>query len=193
MLFASFVARDGNFKPSTYFGLLGAGFMMIEVPLIQKFTLYLGHPALAFTYVLAALLISCGIGGYLSNTKLFNKTVKAFYLPPLMVAVINIILLLSLGFIFQYTSALNLTGRIVIASLIVMIQGFFMGMPFPRGLKMIGESGRGEIVPVMWGINGVASVIGSVLSIIISMLLGFTGALIIGALIYMAVSFYKAL
>ncbi|MDO8685836.1 MAG: hypothetical protein Q7J78_04100 [Clostridiales bacterium] len=193
LLFRSFVVKGGNFKSTMYFSLLGVGFMMIEVPLIQKFILYLGHPALAFTYVLAALLIGCGLGGYLSNNRLFNRTIKVFYLPPVIVVIINIILLLSLGFIFQRTSTLDLTGRIIVASLLVMLQGFFMGMPFPRGLKLIGESGRGEIVPIMWGVNGATSVIGSVLSIILSMSIGFTGALIAGAVIYLIVSFYKTL
>lgn len=193
MMFAPFAIKKGNFKPTMYFGLLGAGFMLIEVPLIQKFILYLGHPTLAFTYVLAALLIGGGLGGYLSNNRLFNKAVKAFYLPPIMVATINIILLLTIGFIFQNTSDLSLSGRIIIASVIVMIQGFFMGMPFPRGLKLMGESGRGEMVPVMWGVNGVTSVVGSVLSVILSMAFGFTGALIVGAVIYLIVSFFKTL
>ncbi len=176
-----------------YFSLLGIGFMMIEVPLIQKFILYLGHPALAFTYVLAALLIGCGLGGYFSNNKLFNRTIAAFYMPPVMVAVINIILLLTLDVIFQSTLALNLPSKIIVASFIVILQGFFMGMPFPRGLKLIGESGKGDIIPVMWGVNGVTSVIGSVLSVILSISIGFTGALIVGAMIYLIISFYKPL
>ena len=193
LLFGPFSRKEGNLKPVTYFGLLGISFMMIEVPLIQKFTLYLGHPALALTYVLAALLIGSGIGGFVSSSRLFDRTVKMFYLPPLMIAAINILLQLSLGFVFQDTSAAGLAVRILIASGLVMIQGFFMGMPFPRGLKLIGESGRSEIVPVMWGVNGAASVIGSVLSVIVSMTLGFTGALTIGAAIYLIVSFYKTI
>ena len=193
ILFAPFATKDRNLKPCSYFGLLGAGFMMIEVPLIQQFILYLGHPTLAFTYVLAALLIGGGLGGYLSDHKLFNKMKKAFYLPPVFVAIINIAVLLSLDAIFQSTSNLGLTGRILIASIIVMLQGFFMGMPFPRGLKLIGENGRGNIIPVMWGVNGVMSVVGSVLSIILSMSFGFTGALITGSVIYLIVSLYKTL
>lgn len=193
IMFAPFATKDGNFKPTMYFSLLGIGFMMIEVPLIQKFTLYLGHPTLAFTFALASLLIGSGLGGYFSNNKIFNRTVNAFYLPPVMIVIINVILLLSLGFIFQSTSTLNLTGRIIITSVIVLIQGFFMGMPFPRGLKLIGDSGRGEIVPVMWGVNGVMSVVGSVLSVILSMSIGFTGAMIVGAVVYLIASSYKTL
>ena len=191
VLFAPFAIKVGNFKPTMYFSLLGIGFMMIEIPLIQKFILYLGHPSLAFTYVLAALLVGCGLGGYLSSNKLFNRTLKAFYLPPVMVAIVNIILLLSLGIVLQSTSTFNITGRIIVAALIVLLQGFFMGMPFPRGLKLIGESGKNDIVPVMWGVNGVTSVIGSVLSIILSMSVGFTGALIAGAVVYLIVSLFK--
>lgn len=193
MIFAPFASKNGNIKPTVYFSLLGIGFMMIEVPLIQKFILYLGHPTLAYTFVLAALLIGSGLGGYLSNNKLFNRVIKAFYMPPVMVALINIILLLSLGFIFQSTSALSLTGRIIVASVLVMFQGFFMGMSFPRGLKLIGEDGRSEIVPVMWGINGVTSVIGSVLSVILSMTIGFTGALVAGTVIYLIIGLFKTL
>lgn len=193
IMFAPFASKDGNLRPTMYFSLLGIGFMMIEVPLIQKFILYLGHPTLAFTFVLAALLVGSGIGGYLSNNRLFNRNIKAFYLPPVIVAVISTILLLTIGFIFKSTSDLSLTGRIIIASILVMLQGFFMGMPFPRGLKLVGESRRNEIVPVMWGVNGVTSVIGSVLSVILSMTIGFTGALIAGAMIYLIVSLFKTL
>lgn len=193
IMFTPFASKNGNIKPTMYFSLLGIGFMMIEVPLIQKFILYLGHPTLAFTFVLAALLVGSGIGGYFSDNRLFNRNIKGFYLPPVIVAVISIILLFSLDFIFESTSNLSLNGRIIVASVLVMLQGFFMGMPFPRGLKLVGESRRSEIVPVMWGVNGVMSVIGSVLSVILSMTIGFSGALIAGALVYLLVSFYKDL
>ncbi|HBN86509.1 MAG TPA: spermine synthase, partial [Clostridiales bacterium] len=93
VLFAPFASKRRNLKPTLYFSLLGIGFMMIEVPLIQKFILYLGHPTLAFTFVLSALLLGSGIGGYLSNTKLFNRATKTFYLPAAMVTIISILLL----------------------------------------------------------------------------------------------------
>ncbi len=192
VMFTPFVIKKRAIKQTTYFGLLGMGYMMIEIPLIQKFILYLGHPTLAFTFVLAALLVGSGIGGYYSHIKIFNK-LKTFYLPPAMVAFINIILLLSLEFIFQSTATLNIVGRISIAVILVMLQGFFMGMPFPRGIKLLGKSGKNELVPVMWGVNGITSVIGSVLSTVLSMLIGFTGAMIIGAVVYILVSFFREL
>lgn len=192
VMFTPFVIKKRAIKQTTYFGLLGMGYMMIEIPLIQKFILYLGHPTLAFTFVLAALLVGSGIGGYYSHIKIFNK-MKTFYLPPAMVALINIIFLLSMELIFQSTSTLNIVGRISIAVILVMIQGFFMGMPFPRGVKIMGENRKSELVPVMWGVNGITSVIGSVLSTVLSMLIGFSGAMMIGAAVYILVSFFKEL
>lgn len=188
VLFLSFVTRNENLRPAMYFSLLGAGFMMIETPLIQKFILYLGHPVLAFTYVLAALLIGCGLGALASNSKLFIKPAGKIYIPPLLTAVINAILIITLGAIFRDTSGLSLVYRILISSLLVMVQGFFMGMPFPRGMRLLGDSGRSNIIPVMWGINGTMSVVGSVLSVILSMLLGFSGALIAGIIVYLLVA-----
>ncbi|MDK2809470.1 MAG: hypothetical protein PWR27_179 [Petroclostridium sp.] len=188
VLFIPYVAQHGASRPALYFSGLGAGFMLIEIPLIQKFILYLGHPVLAFTYVLAALLIGCGLGAFMSSSKLFNRTIKNVYMPPVLIVIINMILIGILGGVFKNTSDWSLVNRILISSIIVMIQGFFMGMPFPRGLKLLSESGRSDIIPVMWGINGVMSVVGSVLSIILSMEFGFNGALIAGGIAYILVS-----
>ncbi len=192
LILSPFVIKQKNKKQILYFSLLGTGFMMIEVPLIQKFTLYLGHPALAFTFVLAALLIGGGLGGYYSNNRLFNSF-RYFYLPPVLVAIINVIFLLSLDSLFQTTSTLQLAGRIAIASGLVMLLGFFMGMPFPRGLKLIADKGKGDTIPIMWGANGITSVIGSVLAIILAILIGFKGALAAGAGVYLFVSFFRNL
>ncbi|WHH60140.1 hypothetical protein [Petroclostridium sp. X23] len=66
-----------------------------------------------------------------------------------------------------------------------------MGIPFPRGLRLLTENKKTDIIPIMWGINGVMSVIGSVVSIILSMELGFNGALIAGSIVYILVSLIR--
>src|SRR5205807_234416 len=45
-----------------YFGSLGAGFMLIEVSLLQRFVLLLGHPVYSLTVTLFSLLLGTGIG-----------------------------------------------------------------------------------------------------------------------------------
>lgn len=189
ILFTPIISQEKAFKPSLYFSSLGIGYMLIEIPLIQKFILYLGHPVLAFNYVLAGLLIGSGIGAYFSNAKAFNNLSNKIYLPAILVMVINIGLILSLNLIFKMTSDFSLVSKILIAAILVMIQGFFMGMPFPRGIKILSESKKkSKIIPVMWGLNGAMSVVGSVLSIMLSMEFGFTIAMLAGALLYGLIS-----
>jgi hypothetical protein len=190
LLFAPYARKKEGLRPSIYFGLLGMGFMMIEIPLIQKFILYLGHPTLAFSYILAAMLIGCGIGGFFSSYRLFRKTVARIYLPPVLAAMVNIIILLSLSLIFQQTLGLSSAAKVMVASFIAISAGFFMGMPFPRGLALLGESGRKDLIPLMWGINGTLSVVGSVISIILSMAFGFSTALAAGVVIYLAIGLF---
>ncbi|MGF7430931.1 hypothetical protein PQV03_09220 [Thermoanaerobacterium thermosaccharolyticum] len=84
----------------------------------------------------------------------------------------------------------NLINKIIISSILVMIPGFFMGMPFPRGIRLLG-AGDKNVIPIAWGINGAMSVIGSILSVIISMIFGFKITLITGAIIYGLICLYN--
>ncbi|MCL2367046.1 MAG: hypothetical protein FWC75_08420, partial [Oscillospiraceae bacterium] len=190
-LFVPHLRKKEQLKPSIYFGLLGMGFMMVQIPLIQMFILYLGHPTLAFSYILAAMLVGCGLGGFLSSRKPFNHAICKIYLPPIFAAVICFVLLISLPSIFQSTAGVSTVGKVIISALIAAILGFFMGMPFPRGVALLGERNRREIIPIMLGINGTLSVAGSVISIILSMTFGFTIALAAGAIIYLVIGLFR--
>ena len=55
-------ARAGWFSWLLYFGALGAGFMLIEVSVLQRFVLLLGHPVYSLTVTLFSLLLGTGIG-----------------------------------------------------------------------------------------------------------------------------------
>lgn len=191
VIFVFLKATNQIIKPAIYFALLGAGYMMIEIPLIQKFILYLGHPVRAFTYVLGSLLIGSGLGAYFSNKRPFDKVFKRIYVAPFLVVVIDIILILIMPVLFKNTATWSLDKRILLSSLLVMMQGFFMGMPFPRGLAMLSKNDRNNIIPVLWGINGLMSVVGSVLSVIISMQFGFTATLISGTVFYIMIMFFN--
>lgn len=189
VLFAPFIYRNRSLlRPAVYFGLLGTGFMLIETPLIQKFSLYFGHPVTTFSFVLAALLIGSGLGGLVSRNKWLYRTVISERIPPLLVVIVNLLLILLLEKMFLITSGWSLVSKITITSFLVMIQGFFMGIPFPRGLKLLGESGKKDTNPIIFGINGVMSVLGSVLAVILSMSLGYNAALLIGGLFYVLIS-----
>ena len=58
-----------------------------------------------------------------------------------------------------------------------------MGQPFPLGIKWI-SSRREAIIPWLWAINGVASVIGSVLASVLGLAYGFRFVSVAGMLCY---------
>ncbi|MGB9845813.1 MAG: hypothetical protein ACPLF9_08660, partial [Methanothermobacter tenebrarum] len=70
--------------------------------------------------------------------------------------------------------------RVLISILIIMPFSFFMGIPFPLGIRILEIMGMGNDIPWMWGINGVGSVLGSTLAMIIAISLGYTEAFMSG-------------
>src|SRR4029078_9560207 len=50
-----------------YFACLGAGFMLIEIGLMQRFVLFLGHPVYSLSVILFTLLLGGGAGSAVSR------------------------------------------------------------------------------------------------------------------------------
>lgn len=69
--------------------------------------------------------------------------------------------------------------RMIISSILIAPLGFFMGIPFPKGVTKVKEY-------LDWGfaINGAASVLGSTLIILAAMNFGITVSLLCGAVLY---------
>jgi hypothetical protein len=62
--------------------------------------------------------------------------------------------------------------------------GFLMGMPFPLGIRLLSHSNK-EITNWAWAINGCASVIGSILPIIIALYFGFSRVYFMAGISYL--------
>jgi hypothetical protein len=75
-------------------------------------------------------------------------------------------------------------SRILISFVLLSPLGFFMGMPFPLAMTLLGEMGLNQYVPRMWGVNGIGSVLGSVLAIAWAISFGFSFAMLLGAILY---------
>lgn len=171
--------RDG----AVQFSLLGMGFMLVEVSLIQKMTIYLEHPTTAFVTTISTLLIGAGIGSFFSNKKLYVREDGRHYgALASMVSIISTLILVTL--FHESTFSLSLTIKLLIAIPILFVNGFFMGMIFPYSLSTIKNLGREEHIPIFYGINGIFSMIGSIAAILISMKIGITAALLSGGIIY---------
>jgi hypothetical protein len=61
--------------------------------------------------------------------------------------------------------------------------GLLMGIPFPTGLKLLGESHK-VLIPWAWAINGCLSVLAPLLAIMAAMVVGFKTTLWIGGVAY---------
>ena len=166
-----------------YFSGLGCGFIMIEIVLIQQFSLLLGEPVYTFAIVLSALLVFTALGAYLSGR--YNlQTFKALRKVILILSVVLLITSIFLAPLFGRAIALPMWGRIILSIIIVFPIGVLLGMPFPTGIKIVAQQ-HPDIIPWAWGINGFFTVIGTVFALILSMIFGFQAVLWIAILIYL--------
>ena len=159
-----------------YFGLLGLGFLFVEIPLIQRFILFLGQPVYAFAAVATALLLFSGLGSLAAQ-----RLSPRWTLPPL--AVLILFYPLGLSTLFQNALEAPLEVRLLITVLALAPLGFLMGVPFPGGLAWLREQSPG-MIPWAWAVNGCASVLASILAAIIALSAGFSWVLGAAALAY---------
>ena len=127
---------DGRYAFLTYFAGLGLGFILIEIFLLQKLSLFLGEPIYTFAVVLASLLISTGIGSYLADR---IEHVSASTLVWCLAGVVATILFTALIMppVLSLTLGLALPWRVTIAALLVTPLGIVLGVPFSTGLRMV--------------------------------------------------------
>lgn len=156
-----------------FFSCLGISFIFVEIALMQRFALLLGHPSRSLALVLSSLLFFAGIGSYACGRFKFNLKVTLLILAVLLVATAY-----TYPIIIEAALGWSLFLRGVVAVALVAPVAFFMGMPFPTGLRHVSQSGE-EAVPWMWGINGGTTVVGSILAIILAIWGSFTLVLLI--------------
>jgi hypothetical protein len=160
-----------------YFGLLGVGYMAIEIPLVQRLVLFLEHPMISFITVVAVLLVSSGIGSLLA------PRLPARWAFAVLVGYLALTLLLlssRAGTLLQR----SLPTRITLLGFLCAPLGLLMGLPFPAGLSLLRATAP-ELVPWAWGINGCASVISSILTALIALEWGFWAVHGVAGIVYL--------
>ena len=158
------------------------GFILIEIVLIQRFTLFLGRPVLTFATVLAGLLISSGLGATWS-AQFGQDPHRALrrILPILLVVLVVCSVVAPL--VFSVALGWLLPARLALTIVLIAPLGFVLGMPFPLGLRAV-QGFAPQLVPWIWGVNGFFTVIGSVIAVMLGMTIGFTGALVAAGVCY---------
>lgn len=173
-----------------YFAALGIGFILIEIGLMQRFILFLGHPVYSTSVVLFSVLTFSGIGSFLSGRLLTRpagsshgeesaerdpRRLQRWVIPLLcLLTAVYIFLLPPLS---RALLGLELNYRIALSVLLLAPLGLLMGMPFPLGIRLV-DRVNSALVPWSWGVNGFSSVVGSILAIMLAQSYGF--ALVIG-------------
>jgi hypothetical protein len=180
--------------PLFYFVAVGLGYILVEIAFIQRFVLFLGHPTYALTVVIFLLMLSSGAGslfsrGWLRRTEMAwmplvlivgALVANVFFLPRALAAWV--------GLQFEY--------RLVVSALLLVPLGFVMGMPFPTGLRALAAGRGGDVAPVAdnnndnavewaWAMNAAASVLGSVLAMVIAIQFGLNVTLSCGVAAYL--------
>jgi hypothetical protein len=167
-----------------YFGALGAGFMLIEVALLQHFVLLLGHPVYSLTVTLFSLLLGTGLGSLISRRVQLERVGR------FTIGAIGAIALLAVAASFGLPRIVDvaipwpLAVRILVAAAVLVPFGVLLGTALPGGMRLL-DRARPQIVAWGWGMNGAFSVIGATLAIFIAMNWGFAVTLMTGAAVYL--------
>jgi hypothetical protein len=159
-----------------YFLCIGLAFMMFETVMMQKAILFLGHPTYSFPAVLCALLLGAGTGSWLTRNVDAGRLARSAV--TLVIVLSGLVLVLPLW--LQWGFRFGLAVRVVWLSLPLFGIGMLLGRLFPLGLRKLGETQ----VPWAWALNGSASVLGSIIAVLLAMQIGFA------AVLWIAVGFY---
>jgi hypothetical protein len=168
---------------TSYFLLIGLGFMFVEIGLIQRLSLFLGHPVYGLAIGLFGLILSTGIGSLLSDRLPLRTAgvlvgwcgVTALYLGTLPLWLSQVVLA---------NEALPITGRAAVATALIAPLGLLMGFGFPTGMRLVNGIDP-RPTPWFWAINGAAGVLAAGIAVLVSIAISISACLWIGAACYL--------
>ena len=164
---------------SVYFSLIGMGFMLAEIALLERFSVYLGHPIYSLGVCLFGLIVASGLGS-LTSDRLQLDTFGKLVAWGGVVVVYLVALERVLPTVLESTTDQERLLRIGISMTAIMPLGFLLGFAFPTGMRLVEAIDR-RPTPWFWGINGATGVLASVLGLMLSMSLGINVTMLISA------------
>lgn len=180
-------SKKGVWAFLCFFLCLGAGYILIQVALIQKLVLLLGHPTYALTVIVFSMLVASGAGSFFSRRIVSDQKPGPDVRLMRVLAVIFItVALLAFGIPSLAAAAAGwpMPAKMAVTALAVAPAAFLMGMPFPSGLRRLTQW-HPLAVRWAWSLNAAASVLGSAGAIFLAIYLGLRATLLIGAALYL--------
>lgn len=179
-----------------YFVAVGLGYILVEVTFIQRFVLFLGHPTYALTVVIFLLLLASGAGSLFSRRWFTHG--EGIWAPLLVIIAALLVYIGALPRILDDLVGIAFPMKILVSGAILAPLGFAMGMPFPTGLRALSRDGEtpaeDHSIEWAWAMNAAASVLGSVLAIVVAIEFGLNITLTCGAGAYaLALLFHNRL
>ncbi|MDH3473022.1 MAG: hypothetical protein OEM59_04970, partial [Rhodospirillales bacterium] len=176
------VGRRLAMSGTAYFFLIGTGFMFFEIALLQRMSVFLGHPIYSLSIVLFSMILSTGLGSLLSDRVVLNT------LPRLLLwSLTTACYLASLNFwlpaLLPVAEGAPLLARGGLAVAVIAPAGLLLGFGFPTGMRLISAIDP-KPTPWFWGINGAAGVLASSLAVLCSMAYGIGASILLAAICY---------
>lgn len=167
---------------SAYFLLIGVAFIFVEITLIQRMSLFLGHPIYSLAIVLFSIILASGVGSLLSE-RAVPLSVRSLVGWPLVLAVYLGLLPLWWGKLLDETEMGSLLERTSVCLLTVVPAGVLMGFMFPTGMRLCTRIDS-RITPWLWAINGAGGVLASGLVVLVSIDTSLNHSLWVAAVAY---------
>jgi len=166
-----------------FFAAIGVGFMLVETSQMQRLIIALGHPTYALSVVLFALLLSSGIGSYLTAGVGTEGIRRAGATRLAALVAVLVLIGAATPVVVRATMTASTPVRIAAAVGLLFPGGLMMGMAFPLGMKLA-ASRAAALTPWLWGVNGAASVLASVLGVCIALGWSISAAFYAGCVAY---------
>lgn len=163
-----------------FFAIMGLGFLLTEIVLMQKYQRFIGSPTYSLIITLGGLLFFSGLGSYFSRK--WSK--KALVIAA---AVIPLLLLFHIFFIdgiFTFFGKNSFNVKLLISSVLLFPLTFLMGVPFPHMMEQVKADVSEEYSTLMYGVNGAFSSIAATSAVLVNVTYGFNTTFMIGFVIY---------
>lgn len=164
-----------------YFAAIGVGFMLVEISLIHRLTVYLGHPTYSFVVVLFSILLASGFGSLLS------ERIPLVRLPAILAAIVALVGVIALAVYDRLTTLMWLSFplRVLLSVALLLPIGLLLGMCFPLGIRWARQA-HDHLIPWAWAVNGVFSVFAAAASLVVAINFGLKTMMLAGAACYLA-------
>lgn len=170
-----------------WFATIGFGFMLVQIGFMQRFAVYLGHPAYAVVAVLATMILAAGLGSFVSDRVRVEGRDGRSARVALSAALAIAATALLVRPLVASTTSWSIGGRVAVTAAIVGVVAFALGFCFPTGMRLVRRISD-TADAWMWGVNGAAGVLGAVAAVAIAMWGGITLNLWIAAALYAALA-----